>query len=94
MPNLLVHDLRRSAVHRMIRRGVSKHTTKRISGHVTDSIFDRYDITVEQDLVEAAGRLEWARSGHKQCPSECIACKSLILQCPSGGTGRRARFRV
>jgi integrase len=58
VPDLLVHDLRRSAVRRMIRRGVSKVVSKKISGHVTDSIFDRYDITDETDLDDAAKKLE------------------------------------
>jgi integrase len=56
VPDLLVHDFRRSAVRRMIRRGVSKTVAKRISGHSTDSIFDRYDITDESD--DAAKKLE------------------------------------
>jgi integrase len=58
LPGLLVHDMRRSAVRRMVRRGISKHAAKRISGHKTDSIFDRYDIVDEQDLAEAARKLE------------------------------------
>jgi hypothetical protein len=48
----------------MVRAGISKHVAKRISGHTTDSIFDRYDITDETDLADAARKLE-ARNGHK-----------------------------
>lgn len=58
LPNLLIHDLRRSAVRRMIRKGISKHVAKKISGHSTDSVFDRYDITDETDLTDAAMKLE------------------------------------
>lgn len=64
MPDLIFHDLRRSAVRNMVRAGISKHVAKLISGHQTDSIFDRYDITDATDLADAARKLE-ARNGHK-----------------------------
>ena len=63
MPNLIFHDLRRSAVRNTVRAGISKHVAKLISGHQTDSIFDRYDITDATDLADAARKLE-ARNGH------------------------------
>lgn len=61
--NILLHDFRRAAVRNMIRAGVSKLTAKRISGHVTDSIFDRYDIGDEADLADAAEKMENRRRG-------------------------------
>jgi integrase len=64
-PGLLLHDMRRSAVRNMVRAGVSKHVAKRISGHTTDSIFDRYDIGDEADLVDAAQKIEARKNGHK-----------------------------
>ena len=58
LPDLLVHDLRRSAVKRMIRRGVPQTTAMKISGHRTESVFRRYAIVAEEDLRDAAARLE------------------------------------
>lgn len=49
----LFHDLRRSAVRDMIRSGVSQAVAKSISGHVTDSMFSRYNITDDRDQREA-----------------------------------------
>lgn len=57
LPQLLFHDLRRSAVRRMVRRGVPTLVARRISGHLTDAIFQRYDITSDQDLTEAAEKI-------------------------------------
>jgi hypothetical protein len=37
-----------------MRSGVSQTVAKKISGHKTDAVFNRYNITDERDLVDAA----------------------------------------
>jgi hypothetical protein len=59
--DLLLHDFRRTAVRNLIRAGVSRDVARKISGHETDSIFSRYNITEENDLTDAAKKLEIRR---------------------------------
>lgn len=58
-PGIRVHDNRRTAARDLIRTpGVTKQMAKMITGHKTDSIFDRYDITDEIDLLNVQKKVE------------------------------------
>jgi integrase len=58
LPGLLFHDLRRSAARNLVRSGVDRNVAKKITGHKTDSMFDRYNITDTRDQEIAFERLE------------------------------------
>jgi integrase len=52
------HDLRRSAARNLIRSGVSRSVAMKITGHLTESMFERYNITDEADLRYAMGKVD------------------------------------
>jgi len=58
---LLVHDLRRTAVRTLVRAGVPDTVCQVISGHRSRSVWDRYNITSQSDLRDAARKLELHR---------------------------------
>ncbi len=53
----LVHDLRRTAVRRLERCGVSRSVAMQLTGHKTESVYRRSAIVAEQDLREGVAKL-------------------------------------
>ena len=58
MPDLLVHDFRRSAIRNLIAAGVPEKVAMSISGHKTRAVFDRYRIVDASDVVNAMSKLQ------------------------------------
>jgi integrase len=62
VPNLRLHDFRRSAASGLLRAGINRDVAKKITGHKTDSMFSWYNIVTEDDLMEAADNLNARRT--------------------------------
>jgi integrase len=57
VPGKLRHDFRRTAARNLVRRHVPERVAMTITGHLTRSVFDRYNIVSDGDLRDAAAKL-------------------------------------
>jgi len=73
VPGLLFHDLRRSAARNLVRAGVDRDVTRKITGHRTESMFSRYNITDTTDQLEAFRRVEGYLSQQRQKADKVVA---------------------
>jgi integrase len=54
----LFHDFRRSCVRNLENAGTPRKVAKSITGHITDSVYERYHMVKEDDQRAALARVE------------------------------------
>lgn len=67
---LNLHDFRRSAVKAMKKRGIPDRVVMEIGGWRTRAVFDRYFPVDEEELADAAKRIENGRKARPVASSE------------------------
>ncbi len=78
-PGKLFHDLRRTAVRNMVRADVPQSVAMAISGHRTISMFLRYNVTSDEDVLRAVLRTQ-----------EHVKGKGRLLALPAENSHRTA----
>ena len=82
LPHLWIHDLRRSAVRRLIRSGVPQAIAMKITGHKTPSTFRRYGIFTESDLTEAMQKVSAFRKTERAAERPVIPIGHSLATIP------------
>ncbi len=65
-PGRILHDFRRTAVRNLVRVGIPERVAMQMTGHLTRSVFERYNVVSPGDLTDAARKLDAAGQGQKR----------------------------
>jgi len=57
-PDLVPHDMRRSATRNFRKAGLSENEGMAMTGHQTNSIYRRYDIIDEEDMKQSMEKVQ------------------------------------
>lgn len=98
VPQLLFHDLRRTAARNFRRAGVSESVIMKIAGWRTRSMFDRYAIVCQADVKDALHKLEEQKmrlaQGRGKDGQQMHKKAFVTLQASSFGPGTRREPEV
>jgi hypothetical protein len=80
----------------LIRASLAR-VAQKLCRHETEMVLSRYNMVGKNDFAGAAGKLEACdtrKTAAAEKEEEGQGSNSFLFNCPSGGIGRRARFRV
>jgi len=100
---LIFHDARRTAARNLRRAGVAEGVIMRIGGWRTRSVFERYNIVSQSDIVDALEKLEQKRADRiererqneerRQNPTFEFGTNSVPIGLEAGGSRAAAKSR-